>query len=93
MAVIEVMLPTKPADAGSIALADRPGSLEGGTLGFIWNSKPNADVLFDEFVSRIGHPTASVKRHLKPNAAVPATDDVYDAFARDCTAAVVALGD
>lgn len=93
MMEIDLLLPTMPVDAGSAGLADRPASLEGRTLGFIWNSKPNADVLFDEFAARIGHPTEFVKRHLKPNAAIPATDDVYDEFAASCAAAVVALGD
>lgn len=93
MTQIDVLLPTKAADAGSTALSPRPTTLDGATLGFIWNSKPNADVLFNEFATRIGHPDAAIVRHLKPNAAVPAIEDVYDAFARDCNAAVVALGD
>lgn len=93
MGDIDVLLPTKAAETVSTGLSSRPAKLDGARIGFIWNSKPNADVLFDEFVARIGHPEDAIQRHLKPNAAVPALDEVYDAFAADCQAAVVALGD
>ena len=92
---VELLLPKAIADAGSTKLTPRPESLDGKTLGFLWNSKPNADMLFEEFVSQVGDRYAlkDVKRHRKPSAATGATPDILDSIQRDCDVAVVALGD
>lgn len=92
---LEVLLPKRVADPGSIQLSPRPESLDGKVLGFIWNSKPNADVLFEEFVSRTSEQFSltDVKRFRKPSAAVGAKDEIYDRIESDCDVAVVAVGD
>ena len=92
---LELVLPKAVADAGSTNLNPRPNSLDGKTVGFLWNSKPNGDLLFEEFISQAGekYDLKDVTRHRKPSAAIGATEDVYDSMASDCDVAVVALGD
>lgn len=93
---IDLMLPSRTPDRGTTALSERPATLEGQTLGFIWNSKPNADALFDEFVARVEerhYSLGGIQRHLKPGAAMPAAPADIDDFADRCGAVIAAVGD
>ena len=92
----ELRLP-RPDSAADDAtgLSPRPSTLQGARLGFIWNSKPNGDALFEEFVRQLGAreiEVASVQRHVKPGSAVRATDEVLEQL-KDCDVVVVAIGD
>ena len=92
---VELLLPKRVGDPGSNQLSPRPDTLEGKVLGFLWNSKPNGELLFDEFVNQVGesHALKDVKRFRKPSAAIGAKDETLDELQSQCDAAVVALGD
>src|SRR5690606_17656157 len=59
---LELALPRPQADASASGFAARPTTLKGARLGFIWNSKPNGDALFDAFLRGLDD------RGLKPDA-------------------------
>ena len=92
---IDVLLPRPDSGTDATGLAPRATTLQGARLGFIWNSKPNGDAIFEGFLHELaqrGVQLASVQRHVKPGSAVRASDEVLDAL-MDCDAVVVAVGD
>lgn len=93
--MIELMLPRRRSEAAASGLAPRPAGLAGSRLGILWNSKPNADALFKEFVDRTSgeHGPDEVRWYRKPNAANGADPALLDELAEECDAALVALGD
>ena len=92
---VEVLLPKAAIDPATVELTPRPASLDGAVLGFVWNSKPNGDALFDRFAraAREEFGVADIKRASKPSAATGATDDLLAEVADSCDLAVVAVGD
>jgi len=91
---IEVLDPTYGDDANEFALADRPVSLEGATVGVISNGKQGTRPFFDalerELLDR--HGVAEVVRVTKSNSSAPADPDIMDR-ARLWTALVAGVGD
>ena len=87
-----------PAASGGIATHApfRPlDTLKGKVVGFIDNSKPNfhhlADDLAEILVERYG--AASVVRHRKRSASMPAPESVYADIAEKCDLVVTGSGD
>ena len=77
------------------AMAPRLPDLRGRAIGFLWNSKPNGDILFarlEELLRQKYEITDSMHRR-KPTASVPATEQDVDELAASCHAVVVGLGD
>jgi hypothetical protein len=77
-------------------IAWRPlDSLQGKVVGFIDNSKPNfrllADDLAELLVTRFG--AASVVRHRKRSASIPAPDAVFADIAEKCDLVITGSGD
>ena len=92
---VQLVLPSPETDAGASGFAARPSTLQGARLGFIWNSKPNGDALFDAFLRRLDERNVQlgpVQRYVKPGSAVRAADDVLDELTA-CDVVVVAVGD
>jgi hypothetical protein len=87
-----------PTSRGGLA-ADAPwrplGTLQGKVVGFIDNSKPNfhhlADDLAELLVARYG--AASVVRHRKLSASVPAPESVFCDIAQKCDLVITGSGD
>ena len=76
-------------------LAPRLPDMRGRKIGFLWNSKPNGDILFarlEELLRQKYEITDSIFRR-KPTASVSATMQDIDELAASCDAVVVGLGD
>jgi hypothetical protein len=70
-------------------------SLQGKVVGFIDNSKPNFQLLADDLsellMTRYG--AASVVRHRKRSASIPAPDTVFADVAEKCDLVITGSGD
>jgi hypothetical protein len=95
-ALIQVLNPEAPLKGGDSARDGRAlGSLEGATVGFIDNAKPNFAFLADDLEAMLKHRfgVARVIRHQKPNASVGAREEVIADLARECDLVVTGSGD
>lgn len=92
---LRVLDPTAEAVAATATMAPRPKSLEGKMVGFLDNSKLNADKFLDfmEQVLKERYGVAGVLRWRKPNASQPAPAPILDELAERCQLAITAIGD
>lgn len=92
---IAVLNPTAPPRELRTEMADRPQDLRGKAVGFLWNSKPNGDVLFQrlEQLLREKYEIRDVLYRRKPTASIPAEPHVIEEMAAAVEVAVVGLGD
>tara|TARA_B100000929_G_scaffold254565_1_gene215901 strand:- start:231 stop:533 length:303 start_codon:yes stop_codon:yes gene_type:complete len=69
--------------------------LGGRSVGFLWNSKPNGDLLFErlEKLLREKYEISDVVYKRKPTASIPAKDEVIDELAGSVQAVIVGLAD
>ena len=76
-------------------MAPRLDGLGGQSVGFLWNNKPNGDLLFErlEKLLREKYEIADVIHRRKPTASLPATDSVLDELAGSVQAVIVGLAD
>ena len=92
---ITVLNPTAPPRRLRTEMAVRSPDLRGRAVGFLWNSKPNGDVLFQRLEQLLREkyeiPTALHRR--KPTASIPAEPGVIEELAAQVQVAVVGLGD
>ena len=77
------------------AMAPVLGGLGGRSVGFLWNSKPNGDLLFErlEKLLREKYEISDVVYKRKPTASIPAKDEVIDELAGWVQAVIVGLAD
>ena len=87
--------PTIPAKEGQSIRAPALGSLEGRTIGLLWNHKQNGDRLLTETAARLQArfggqvlPLAS-----KNNASAPAPAEVLTNLSPECDYLITAAGD
>ena len=95
MSTIVVLDPTAPIRDLRHPDAQRLDSLGGRKIGFLWNSKPNGDTLFnrlEELLRQKYEISGAVHRH-KPDASIPADVQVYDDLATMADAVILGLGD
>ena len=98
MTEIIVFDPTVPASQevsnGTQSLAARKPDLSGRTIGFLWNTKGNADVYLDEMAKLLGkrHPGMRPLMVEKQSASMAMEPEVY-ASLLECDAVVNAFGD
>ena len=92
---IVVLDPTAPPRDLRHDLAERLAGLGGRTVGFLWNSKPNGDILFNrlEQLLREKYEIADVVYRRKPTASLGATEKVLEELAASADAVVIGLGD
>ena len=92
---ITVLNPTAPPRQLRTDMAPRSDDLRGKAVGFLWNSKPNGDVLFQrlEQLLREKYEVPAVLYRRKPTASIPAAAPVVDELAAQVAVAVVGLGD
>lgn len=92
---ITLLNPTAPPRQLRTDMADRRRDLRGKTVGFLWNSKPNGDVLFQRLEQLLREkyeiPAALYRR--KPTASIPAEPRIIEELASTVAVAVVGLGD
>lgn len=95
MAKITVLEPVAEPRPVMHDLSPRLDTLEGKRIGFLSNTKPNADKLFEAIEARLRErfKLGSVVMKAKPIAAGPAEQATYDALAREADVAIVAIGD
>lgn len=77
------------------AMAPVLDGLGGQSVGFLWNSKPNGDLLFErlEKLLREKYEIANVVYKRKPTASLPAKDEVIDELVESVQAVIVGLAD
>ena len=92
---ITVLNPTAPPRELRTAMAARPEDMRGKAVGFLWNSKPNGDVLFRrlEQLLREKYEIPEALHRRKPTASIPAEPRVIEEMAANVQVAVVGLGD
>ena len=92
---IFVLDPTAPPRELRHTMAPRPPDLRGKSVGFLWNSKPNGDILFDrlEALLREKYEISNVVHQRKPSASIAAKQEVMDAWTTSAQVASVGLGD
>lgn len=94
-AKLVVLDPTAAPRKMDQALAPVLAGLGGQSVGFLWNSKPNGDLLFErlEKLLREKYEIASTVYLRKPTASLPATDEVIDELVGSVQAVIVGLAD
>ena len=77
------------------AMAPVLDGLGGQSIGFLWNSKPNGNLLFErlEKLLREKYEISDVIYRRKPTASIPAEDSVLDELAGSVQAVIVGLAD
>jgi hypothetical protein len=95
MSTIVVLDPTAPIRDLRHPDAQRLDSLGGRKIGFLWNSKPNGDTLFNrlEELLRQKYEISSTMHARKPHASIPAEVQVYDELAASVDGVILGLGD
>ena len=90
-----VLDPTAPPRELRHSMALRLPDLRGRSVGFLWNSKPNGDVLFSrlEELLRQKYEITSAMYRRKPTASIPAETQAVEDLAAGADAVVVGLGD
>ena len=90
-----ILEPTAPLGVAPVSSWQPLDSLKGKVVGFIDNSKPNFNLLADDLsqllVERYG--VASVVRHRKLAASIPAPDTAYADVAERCDIVITGSGD
>ena len=92
---VTLLDPTVKPKRKEINMAARPDSLEGRVAGFLWNSKPNGEVMLDRLSRRLNekYHFSQIVRQDKPQASHPASEDVLDELAAKCDVVLISLGD
>ena len=88
-----VLDPTNEAAPAEIALAMRPESLAGLTVGLLDISKPRGDVFLNRVEERLTELGSTVNRYAKPTFTKPAPVDLRHQIATECDAVIEALAD
>ena len=90
-----VLDPTAPPRKMEQAMAPRVDGLGGQSVGFLWNNKPNGNLLFErlEELLREKYEISDVMYRRKPTASIPAEESVLDELARSVQAMIVGLAD
>ncbi len=76
-------------------MASRQSDIRGLTVGFLWNNKPNGDILFNriEELLRQKYEINATMHRSKATASIPAPKEVLDELATSAQAVVVGLAD
>ena len=92
---ITVLDPTAKPKSRELKMAVRLDNTEGKAAGFLWNSKPNADVLLDRLAQQLDeryHFRQIVKRD-KSSASQPATEEVLSELSAKCDFVITGAAD
>lgn len=92
---ISVLNPTAPPRGLRRSLAKRLPDLRGQVVGFLWNTKPNGDLLFARLEELLRHKyeISGVVHRSKSTSSVPAPGPALNELSGAVQAAIVGLGD
>lgn len=92
---IAVLVPTSRPRVKGIPLAPRVNDLNGKVIGFLWNRKPNADILLLRIRDRLSQRfrVAGTSWREKPGAVVPADAGTIEDLTRTSDVIINAMGD
>jgi hypothetical protein len=95
MSTTIILDPTAAAGLSTQAPWRALDTLQGKTVGFIDNSKPNFNHLADDLAQLLvaRHGAASVIRRRKLSASIPASESVLDEISRECDLVITGSGD
>jgi hypothetical protein len=87
--------PEGSSPQGSLALAVRPGTLKGKTIGLLSNSKLNADAVLSAIGDLLSqrYEIAGVVHRAKPNFSLPAPDATFQELISQCDVVLAGVGD
>ncbi|HZA24568.1 MAG TPA: hypothetical protein VFA32_18550 [Dehalococcoidia bacterium] len=93
--IIVVLDPTAQPRELRHTMAPRRPDIRGLSVGFLWNSKPNGDILFArlEELLREKYEVTDATYRRKPTSSVPAAREMLDELATSVDVAIVGLGD
>jgi len=95
MKEIEVLVPIAEAKFGEIEMAKRHRSLSGKTIGFLWNSKSNGDLLLKNLESPLmaKYRVSEICMKKKNMASSGAPPELLEELSAKCDLVVLAIGD
>lgn len=85
--------PTAELSAGAVELAERPGSLEGLTVGLLDITKARGDVFLERVDELLRERGLRTRRYAKPTFTKPAPLDLRQEIAQHCHLVIEALAD
>lgn len=88
-----VLDPTSESAPTHRPAAERPGVLEGSTVGLVDISKPRGNVFLDRIEALLTLRGVEVRRYAKPTHARPAPADLRYRITTECGAVIQALAD
>ena len=93
--MVMLLNPTAPPREIKYPMAERLPDLGGKTIGFLWNYKPNGDVLFGwlETLLREKYEIKDAVYGQQPTASIPVSKEVLEQMVASVDAAVVGIGD
>jgi hypothetical protein len=95
MEEIEVLVPVSQVEYGEIEMVGRPRDLDGKLIGFLWNHKPNGDLLLKglEAALRGKFNLSGTLMREKNVASSEAGTEVLEELSAKCDLVILAIGD
>ena len=95
MEEIEVLIPVSQVEYGEIEMVGRPRDLDGKLIGFMWNHKPNGDLLLKglEAALREKFNLSGTLMREKNVASSEADSEVLEELSAKCDLVILAIGD
>jgi hypothetical protein len=95
MEKIEVLVPVSQVEYGEIEMVGRPRDLDGKFIGFMWNHKPNGDILLKnvEVALREKCNLSGTMMREKSVASSEAGTEVLEELSAKCDLVILAIGD
>ena len=92
---VTLLDPTSKARERKLKMAARPGNLEGKVVGFLWNSKPNGNILLLRIKEQLSQRfrLTGTNWQEKPGAGVSASADTMEELKRTSDLVINAIGD
>lgn len=93
--MITVLDPTGRPTAAQVALAPRVHGLANRRIGFLWNTKPNGEVILKRVGERLSQQSklASTDWQQKATSGLPAAPEIYASLVKSSDLVFLALGD
>jgi hypothetical protein len=95
MEKIEVLVPVAETKSIEIQMPQRPLDLNGKVIGFLWNNKPNGDLLLGNLKEALEKQfrLAATLTEKKLVAASRTPSEVFEDLSGQCDVVVLAIGD
>jgi len=95
MGEIEVLVPVSRVEYGEITMVERPRDLDRKFIGFLWNHKPNGDLLLKsvEVALREKFDLSGTVMRDKGMASSGAGAEVLEDLSATCDLVILAIGD